>query len=115
MTLEGKKMTEPLNPVYEIQAEIFKAIGHPIRLQIVKFLQDGERTVTEIVKAVNAEQSNVSRHLSLLRQAGVLSSRKEGLKVYYSLRIPNLTQILTCVNEVVRSRLKSNEEVLAKM
>ena len=108
-------MTESLNPVYEIQAEIFKAIGHPIRLQIVKFLQDGEHTVTEIVRAVNAEQSNVSRHLSLLRQAGVLSSRKEGLKVYYSLRIPTLTQMLSCVNDVVRSRLKDHEEVLSKI
>jgi ArsR family transcriptional regulator len=108
-------MTERQNPVYEIQAEIFKAIGHPIRLQIVKYLQEGEHTVTEIVKAVGAEQSNVSRHLGLLRQTGVLSSRKEGLKVFYSLRIPDLGQMLSCVNEVVRSRLKDNESVLSSI
>lgn len=82
---------------HEKQAEVFKSIGHPIRLQIVKVLVHGEMAVTDIVRAVGAEQSNVSRHLALLKQAGVLSSRKAGLKVFYALRSAEFRANLECI------------------
>jgi ArsR family transcriptional regulator len=86
---------------HEKQAEVFKAVGHPIRLQIVKVLVHGEMAVTDIVRAVGAEQSNVSRHLSLLKQAGVLSSHKAGLKVFYSLRSAEFRVNLQCVIDCI--------------
>ncbi len=74
------------NPnLHETQAEVLKAIGHPIRLMIVKSLSVGEMTVSQISQLTAAEQSNVSRHLALLKGAGILRSRKAGLNVYYSL------------------------------
>ena len=88
--------------IHEAQAEVLKAIGHPVRLQIVKGLAEGEMTVTDIVKLVGAEQSNVSRHLSLLKQAGILASRKSGLKVFYRLNghefHNNLKGLLDCIS-----------------
>jgi ArsR family transcriptional regulator len=81
----------------EAKAEIFKAIGHPTRLRIVECLADGERSVSEIVQAVQAEQSNVSRHLSLLRQARVLTSRKSGLSVFYRVSCPELREAIGCM------------------
>ena len=106
------------NPVNEMQAEVFKALGHPIRLMIVRYLAGGEHAVSEIVQAAGAEQSNVSRHLSLLRQAGVLSSRKDGLKVYYQLSSSDLagaiSRLLTCVQDMVRARLRASESMLAR-
>jgi DNA-binding transcriptional ArsR family regulator len=89
-------LMEP-DSVNEVQAAIFKAIGHPIRLRIVKCLTEGERMVTDIVSIVGAEQSNVSRHLALLKQAGVLASRKSGLKVYYRLASTEFLGHLTTV------------------
>lgn len=95
------------NYTHAAQAEMFKAIGHPIRLQIVKCLVKGERSVLDIVGAVRAEQSNVSRHLAILKQAGVLVCRREGLKMYYRLAFPVLADglkvVLNQIAEAVRT------------
>lgn len=92
--------------VHMAQAEVFKAVGHPIRLEIVKLLIGGERSVSEIVSAVQAEQSNVSRHLAILKQAGVLVCRRVGLKVFYRLASPmfaeGLNTTLRQIAEAVR-------------
>jgi len=112
MESEGAKRVD------EIEADIFRALGHPIRVQIVKFLKNGERTVTEIVTGVGAEQSNVSRHLSILRQSGVLVSRKKGLKVFYTLRSAEFHKamecVFGCVQEIARQRKAADESMLAE-
>jgi len=101
----------------EMQADIFKALGHPIRLQIVRHLEKGERTVSEIVRAVGAEQSNVSRHLAVLKQCGVLLSRKEGLRVFYSLRSAEfwkaMAQMCGCVQGLARQGREADKSTLA--
>jgi len=111
-------MATSTNPMDEMQAEVFKAMGHPTRLQIVRFLGSEEHMVTDIVKAVGAEQSNVSRHLSLLRQAGILSSRKEGLRVFYRMSSPALVEamsrILSCIPDMLRLRLRVSGSMLAE-
>ena len=102
----------------DMQAEIFKAMGHPTRLQIVRYLGSEEHMVTDIVKAVGAEQSNVSRHLALLRQTGILTSRKEGLRVFYRMSSPCLVEainrILSCIPDMLRVRLRVGESMLAE-
>jgi DNA-binding transcriptional ArsR family regulator len=65
-------------------ADYFKALGHPTRLQIIELLREGEKCVCEIIPALQMEQSNISRHLAILKKEGVLSSEKRGLKVIYS-------------------------------
>ena len=69
--------------LFEKQAEIVKAIAHPLRIAIVDFLKDGEQCVCDIAEHIGSEQSNVSRHLSVMVSAGVLEHRKEGLRVIY--------------------------------
>ena len=71
-----------------LKSEIFKAMGHPIRLGVIEFLQDGEKCVCEIVEHVGTEISNVSKHLSVLKKAGIVSDRRDGLKIMYSLAMP---------------------------
>ena len=111
-------MTTETTAMDELQAEFFKAMGHPTRLQIVRFLGGGEHMVTDIVKAVGAEQSSVSRHLGLLRQTGVLTSRKEGLRVFYWLTSPALVdalnRILACIPAMMRLRPGVSELMLAE-
>jgi ArsR family transcriptional regulator len=69
--------------VHVFQSEIFKALAHPTRVQILQLLRNGEKCVCEIVPALKMEQPNVSRHLYVLKKEGILSCRKEGLKVIY--------------------------------
>jgi DNA-binding transcriptional ArsR family regulator len=89
-----------LNPeVLEKAANMLKAIAHPIRISIIGCLEDGKKkTVTEIHKQLNIEQSTASHHLIILRDRGVLSSKREGKNTWYCLKHENLKTLLSCVS-----------------
>ena len=71
----------------ELRAAALKALGQPTRLRILELLRNGERCVCEIFPAIEEAQSNVSRHLAVLRSAGLVASRKEGLNVHYLVKV----------------------------
>jgi len=98
--------------LFEKQAEIAKAIAHPLRIAIVDFLKDGEQCVCNIAEHVGSERSNVSRHLSVMVGAGVLEYRKEGLKVIYKLKTPCILEFFSCVTGVLKQQAKENEKLL---
>jgi len=100
---------------YEKQAEIAKAIGHPLRVAIIDFLKDGEQCVCDIAQHVGSERSNISRHLSVMVRAGVLGYRKEGLKVIYKLKTPCILDFFSCVTVVIRQQAKESEKLLKAM
>ena len=85
----------------EIQAAVFKALGHPSRLLIVQELSAGGRNVSQLTALVGADASTVSRHLSVLKQAGILTSEKQGAVVSYSLQVPCVLDFLVCVERVL--------------
>ncbi len=101
--------------LYERQAEIAKAVAHPLRIAVLDFLQDGEKCVCEIAEHVGSERSNVSRHLTLMVRAGVLSCRKDGLKVFYMLKTPCVADFLGCACRVLKQQAKDNERLLAAL
>ena len=83
----------------ERAANMLKAIAHPVRLSIVGALEDGKkRTVTEIHKQLGIEQATASHHLVILKDRGVLASRREGKNTWYYLKHDNLRTILSCVS-----------------
>jgi ArsR family transcriptional regulator len=98
--------------LYEMKAEIIQAAAHPIRLAVIEYLGKGERCVCDIVEHVEAQRSNVSRHLALMLKTGLLESRKEGLNVYYQLRTPCILEFLSCVETVLRERIESHSAVI---
>ena len=98
--------------LYRMKANVLKAVAHPIRLAIVDALRDGERCVCVLAEEVGAERSNVSRHLAVMVGAGVLTSRKDGLMVYYRLRTPCILNFFACVEGVLRERLAEETVVL---
>ena len=98
--------------LFERQAEVAQAIGHPLRLAIVDFLKDGEQCVCDIAGHIGSERSNVSRHLSLMVRAGVLEHRKDGLKVIYSLKCPCILEFFSCIGRVLKQQAKENERLL---
>jgi len=95
-----------------LKAEVFKAMGHPIRLGIVEFLQRGEMCVCEIVEHVGTEISNVSKHLGILKKAGIVADRRDGLKIMYSLIMPCAVDFARCVQGVLIKRLEDQRSVL---
>lgn len=98
--------------LFEKQAEIAKAIAHPLRIAIIHFLKDGEQCVCDIAEYVGSERSNVSRHLSVMVNAGVLEYRKEGLKVIYKLKCVCILDFFSCVTDVLKRQAKDNEKLL---
>ncbi len=101
--------------LFEKQAEIAKAIAHPLRIAVVNFLKDGEQCVCDIAEHVGSERSNVSRHLSVMVNAGLLEYRKEGLKVIYRLKTPCILEFFSCVSRVLKQQVKENERLLAAL
>ncbi len=106
---------DPKTLLYERQAEIAKAVAHPLRIAVIDFLRDGERCVCDIAERVGSERSNISRHLAVMVHAGVLTCRKDGLKVFYSLKTPCVAQWLSCITRVVKQQARDNERLLASL
>jgi ArsR family transcriptional regulator len=88
---------------YRARAEILKALAHPTRLFLVEELSRGERSVGELTGMVGADISTVSKHLTVLRQTGILADEKRGSNVYYSLRVPCVLGFFGCVEAVLTS------------
>lgn len=86
------------------KAEIFKALGHPARLTIVTALGKSEHCVCELQQLVGSDMSTISKHLLLLRSAGLVESDKRGKQVFYSLRLPCTLGFLECVEKAVSER-----------
>jgi len=103
------------NALIEQRAEVFKALGHPIRLALVEALRDGDRCVCDIARAVGAERSNVSRHLAVLVRAGVLDSRKTGLEVRYRLKTPCVLDSFACIEGILCERLEDSRRALRQL
>jgi DNA-binding transcriptional ArsR family regulator len=97
--------------LYKRQSCIIQAIGHPIRIAIANFLKDGEQCVCKIADYVGSERSNVSKHLSIMVNAGLLESRKEGLNVIYRLKCRCIPDFLSCVTDVLKQQVKENKKL----
>ena len=101
--------------ILEGQAAIFKALGQPTRLQILDLLKDGERCVCEIFPAINQEQANVSKHLSILKQTGILESRKDGLRIIYRIKNQEVLELLRGVSNMLKSQVREQGSLMARL
>jgi ArsR family transcriptional regulator, arsenate/arsenite/antimonite-responsive transcriptional repressor len=104
-------MTKWDNKINKERAAIFKALGHTLRLAILDELQKGECCVQDLVEKLDCEQSNLSRHLAVLKQTGIIDCRKDGLYVYYSMAIPCISSFFNCVNQVIAKKIENSREI----
>ncbi len=95
-------MTTAAKAEYNAKARIIKALAHPTRLFIVDELSRGERCVCELKDMIGVEMPTVSRHLGVLKSAGILEDEKRGLQVFYRLRVPCVLNFFKCVEAVQR-------------
>ncbi len=90
----------------QLMSNFFKAVAHPTRIQILRLLEAGPLCVCDILPQLESEQSNTSQHLSVLRQSGILESRREGTRVIYSVTYPQIYQILTAAEAILKEQVK---------
>ncbi|WP_234124202.1 ArsR/SmtB family transcription factor [Clostridium hydrogenum] len=87
----------------EKSIRIFKALGHPIRYKIVKFLYDGPKCVCKLNEDIEFSQANLSQHLKILKEAGIVSSEKIGMNVHYKISNEEIKNIINSVDKLVKS------------
>jgi len=97
---------------YEAKARVLKALAHPTRLWMAEKLSAGEMCVCEFVDEIEADFSTISKHLSVLKQAGIVADDKRGKQVYYTLRVPCVLNFMECVEAVIESNAKAQLALL---
>lgn len=97
---------------YEARASIIKALAHPSRLLIVDELKTQDRCVGELTEMVGADTSTVSKHLSVLKNAGIVTDTKKGATVYYSLLCPCILDFIGCIEGVIENNTNKHVEIL---
>ncbi len=105
-------MKESIKPQYEARAKILKAMAHPSRLLIIEELQKQERCVNELTDMVGADTSTVSKHLSVLKNAGLVTDEKRGNSIFYHLRVPCILDFMGCVENVLSANAKEHANIL---
>jgi DNA-binding transcriptional ArsR family regulator len=103
------------DPVYVVKAQLFRVLGHPVRIRILELLSDGERSVGDLQTALSIDSSGTSQHLSALRQQGVLDSRRAGTSVYYRIRDPRVSQLLAVAKQILTSALSETHTLLSDL
>lgn len=87
----------------DVSVRIFKALGHPIRYKIVKFLYDGPKCVCKLNENIEFSQANLSQHLKILKEAGIVSSEKVGMNIHYRISNEKIKDIIDSVDKLAMS------------
>ncbi len=98
--------------VLELKAEILKALAQPTRLKILELLRNGERCICEIVPAINGEQSNISRHISLMQKSHLVTTRKDGVRVMVKVKDPRVFEVLDSISTILKSRMSEQSKLI---
>lgn len=104
--------SDPGRPLSEIKAELFRALAHPARIRVLEVLVDGERSVSDLQPLVGIESSHLSQQLGILRRAGLVSNRKDGSSVLYSIRHPATIELLAAARRLLIDSLSETRDLL---
>lgn len=99
--------------VLELKAEVLKVLAQPTRLKILESLREGEKCICEICPLINGEQSNVSRHISLMQKTHLVTTRKDGVKVMVNVKDPRVFEILDKVGAILKKQMKEQEKLFS--
>ena len=99
----------------ELKAEVLKALAQPTRLKILELLRNGERCICEIIPAINGEQSNISRHISLMQKSHLVTTRKDGVKVMVKVSDPKIFDILDNIGHLLKRQILETEKLVRQI
>ncbi len=103
---------QPVSDVFELHADICKTLASPARLKIIAALSRGEMSAGAIVAVLGTRKANVSQHLAVMRQRGIVRARREGLNVYYSLTSPKIIQACELMREVLVEQVRAESSLV---
>ncbi|MCI0449128.1 MAG: metalloregulator ArsR/SmtB family transcription factor [Chlorobi bacterium] len=98
--------------LFKMHADVCKALAHSIRIEIIDILKDKEKSFGELLKITGVPKSNLSQHLSVMNQKGILIHRKEGLRVYHKLSSPKVYNAFYMMREVLKERILKQKELI---
>jgi len=101
--------------VLELKAEVLKALAQPTRLKILECLRGGERCICEIIPAVGGEQSNISRHISLMQRSRLVTTRKDGVKVMVKVTDPKIFAILDQISVILKNQMSVQTRLMRSL
>ena len=101
--------------IFEMHADICTIFSNPKRLEIIDLLRDGEKSVNELSSLMEIPQANLSQHLSLMRQRGILETRRDGVNIYYSIANPKVIKAFEIMREVLLEQLSMHEKMFKKI
>ncbi len=107
--------TPAAGPIHVVKAELFRVLGHPMRVRILEFLRDGERTVGDLQAALGLDSSGTSQHLAALRRQGLVEGRREGTSVHYRAKDPRVFHMLESARQILTSSLSETQAILAEL
>ena len=99
----------------QLKSEVLKALAQPTRLKILECIRGGEKCICEIVPEINGEQSNISRHLSVMQKSHLITTRKDGVRVMVKVKGPEIFEILDKVGLLLKRELMEQRKVLAQI
>ncbi len=107
-------MNQKNKSLYEAKSRVLKALAHPTRLWMAEELSKGERCVCEFVEVIDVDFSTISKHLTVLKQAGIVEDDKRGKQVFYRLKVPCVLNFMSCVEAVIESQIKTQKGLIKK-
>ncbi len=102
-------------PLYQAKAELFRTLGHPVRIRVLELLQDGPKPVRELLAEIDVEPSSLSQQLSVLRRAGLVTSSRDGALVVYALSTPDVADLLAAGRRILGAVLSDRGGLLAQL
>ncbi len=99
-------------PLYQMKADFFKTLGHPVRIRVLELLSQREHAVSEMLTEIGVEAANLSQQLSILRRAGLVTARREGLSVTYELTSPQVAELLAVARAILTGVVTGQVEAL---
>ncbi len=111
----GSGTRDMTTPLHQMKADFFKTLSHPTRIRILELLSERERSVGDLLSAIGIEASNLSQHLAVIRRAGVVSARREGSVVYYSLVSDQIADLMSVARSILTSVLSDQAELLTTL
>jgi DNA-binding transcriptional ArsR family regulator len=102
-------------PLYQAKAEFFKTLGHPVRIRVLELLSVREHAVSELLAEIEVEPANLSQQLAVLRRAGLVTTRKEGSAVHYSLTSPQVSELMRVARSILTGVLAEQVGLLEEL
>jgi DNA-binding transcriptional ArsR family regulator len=102
-------------PLHQVKAELFRTLGHPVRIRVLELLQDGPKPVRELLNEIDVEASNLSQQLAVLRRAGLVASSREGALVVYALSTTDVADLLAAARRILSDVLRDRDGLRAQL